>query len=297
MTDHRRPPIEDRLRAALSERAGTIRPSSDGLDRIEEKIMSDNPPRTDRRPWLIGVVSAAAAAVVVLAAVAVLDDGGDDAVVTDTTTSTAADTTSTSTTTTSEPSTTTTTAFTPLVDPYEVAFPSPDTARRFESPDAVARAYATDVLGFTDLAVDGFRQGDDRSGEVPISDGRGGPETLVLVRQMGDGSWFVLASTTENITVDQPEAGATVTAPMQTSGSALAFEGTVIVQVLTQDDHELLGEGTVTGSGVPPAGPFEGEIDFEPPSDDRPGVVVYLVRSAEDGHVTEATSLPVRLRG
>lgn len=291
--DHR--PIEDRLRDALAERATTIEPSPDGLDHIEEELMTQPTPGTGPNRWLVGVLSAAAAAVLVLVAVAVFDDGGDDDsdVAAETTTTEQATTTSSTTTTTE--ATSSTTAFAPLVDPYDVAYPDPETAQRFESPAAVASAYATDVLGFTDLAVGQFRAGDTRSGEVPVTDGRGGPETIVLVRQMDDEAWFALGSVTENIAVDEPQARDGVSTPLETSGTALAFEGTVVVQVLSQADRVLLGEGVVTGSGVPPAGPFEGTIDFEPPEDEQPGIVVYLVRSPGDGHVTEATSFPVRL--
>ena len=286
-------PIEDRLRDALADRARTIEPSPGGLDHIEEELMTEPTPTETRTRWIIGALSAAAAAVLVLVVVTVVSDDDDDAdVAADTTTSTTAETT---TTTDAPTSTTTTTTFAPVVDPYGVAFPSPGTSRRFESPESVAQAYATDVLGFTQLEVGEFRQGDSRSGEVPITDRPDGRETLVLVRRMEDDSWFALGSTTDNITVDQPAAGDAVESPFETTGSALAFEGTVAVQVLAQDDLEVLGESFVTGSGVPPAGPFEGEIEFEPPAEDEPGIVVYLVHSAEDGHVTEATSFPVRL--
>ena len=112
---------------------------------------------------------------------------------------------------------------------------------------------------------------------------------------MEDDTWFVLGSQTEDITVDAPAARDDVSSPFETTGEALAFEGTVDVIVRTQDDPALIGEGFVTGSGTPPAGPFEGSIEFEPPSADTAGIVVYRVLSAEDGHVVQATSFPVRL--
>lgn len=295
--DHDHPSTETRLRDALAERAATIEPSPGGLDRIEEELMSEPTANDTRNRWIIGALSAAAAVVLVLVAVTVFsddDDDGDTDVAAETTTSTSADSTTTSTTPATTTSSTTTT-FAPVVDRYQVAFPSPDIARRFDAPEPAAQAYGSEVLGFTDLVVGEFRPGDSRSGEVPISDREGGRETTLLLRQMDDDSWFVLGSTTENITVDQPVASDPVDAPFVTSGSALAFEGNVVVQVLTQDDLELLGEGFVTGSGVPPAGPFEGEIDFQSPREERPGIVVYLVRSPEDGRVTEAVSFPVRL--
>jgi hypothetical protein len=287
--------VERRLREALAHRASTIRPSSDGLDRIEEKIMEERNRQDDRRKWIYGGAAAAAAVVLVVIGFLVADDDDDTDVVADTSTTTS--TTEPTTTSTSATSTTTTEPFAPEVDPFAVAYPSPLTSQRFESPEAAGRAYATDVLGFTDLVVSEFRQGDSRSGELPVSNREGGPETLVLLRQMEDGTWYVLGSTTEDITVDEPEARATIGSPFRTTGSALAFEGTVEVLVRTQDDPAVLGEGFVTGSGTPPAGPFEGMIEFDAPADETPGIVVYRTTSARDGTVEQATSFPVALSG
>ena len=286
-------PIETRLREALAARAATIDPSPDGLERIEEDLMSGSPNDSNRNRWIIGALSAAAV-VLVLVAVTVLDDDDDTDVTADTTTTTADTTTTTGSTTTEV---TTTEPFAPEVDPFSVAYPSPTTSQRFESPESAAQTYATEVLGFTELELGEFREGDSRSGEVPITDRPDGPETLVLVRQMEDDTWFVLGSTVEDIQVDEPQAQDAIDSPFQTSGSALAFEGNVSVVVLTQDDPGApIGEGFVTGSGVPPAGPFEGEISFTPPTEETAGVLVYRTHSAEDGHVQQATSFPVRLQ-
>lgn len=298
MTDHRPEPepTADRLRRALHRRATTIDPSPDGLRHIEEKLMTERTV-TDRQKWLIGGASAAAA---LLVAVLVFAAGDDD----DTEIATA--TTETTTTTEAEPSTTTTTStssttttaapFASEVDAFAVAFPSPADSRRFEAPESAAQAYASDVLGFTDLVLGEFREGDARSGEVVITDREGGPETRVLVRQMEDDTWFVLGSQTEDITVDDPAADDAVTSPFETSGSALAFEGTVEVIVMAQGGSRPLGTGFVTGSGTPPAGSFEGTIEFDPPTEETPGIVVYRTSSAEDGHVQQATSFAVRLQ-
>ena len=82
--------------------------------------------------------------------------------------------------------------------------------------------------------------------------------------------------------------------PFPTSGEALAFEGTVEVVVLAQDGT-VLGSGIVTGSGSPPAGPFEGSIAFDPPVQPTPGIVLYRIHSPEDGRVVQATSVRIRL--
>ena len=65
--------------------------------------------------------------------------------------------------------------------------------------------------------------------------------------------------------------------------------------MLTQDDPQPIGQGTVTGSGTPPAGPFDGDISFTPPPGPTAGILVYRVSSPEDGRVVQATSFRVRL--
>lgn len=287
MNDHTpSPETEARLRDALRARAETIEPSPGGLDQIEERLMNETKTDPTRRRMLAAVGIAAA---VVLGVVAfVVTDDDDAPVATDSTTTS-------STTTTAETTTTTEPPFSSEVDPYGVAYPAPGTSQRFDSPEAAGAGYARDVLGFTELVVGEFREGDSRSGELPISDREGGIETIVFVRLMEDDTWFVLGSQTEDITVDAPTARDDVSSPFETTGQALAFEGTVDVIVRTQDDPALIGEGFVTGSGTPPAAPFEGSIEFDPPSADTPGIIVYRVLSAEDGHVVQATSFPVRL--
>jgi hypothetical protein len=295
--DHRA--VEERLRAALADRAAHIEPSPDGLDRIEEELMSEAPGNTSTstsRRWIIAGLSAAAAVLLVVVGLVVLADDDEQGIVADSTSST----TEATTTTTEEPTTSTTespttTGFTPEVDPYDVAFPSPTTSRRFDSPEPAARAYASEILGFTELEMGEYLAGDNRSGEVEISDRPGGQVTVIFLRQMEDDTWFVLGSSNADINVDRPTAMGSVASPFTTSGTALAFEGTVDVLVLAQDDPAPFGEGFVTGSGTPPAGPFEGEISFTAPSGDTAGILVYRTRSAEDGHVQQATSFRVRL--
>ncbi|MGK2929246.1 MAG: Gmad2 immunoglobulin-like domain-containing protein [Acidimicrobiales bacterium] len=282
---------QERLRAALADRAAHIRPSPDGLDRIEEKLMEERTRTGDGR-WIYGAVSAAAVVLLVVVGFFVLGDDDDDAaVVADSSTSTTEESTTTSSTTAS----TTTEPFAPEVDPFAVAYPSPTTSQRFESPESAGQSYATEVLGFTEIVVGEYRAGDSRSGELPVTDREGGPETTILVRQMEDDTWYVLGSVTEDITVDQPQRGDPISSPFETTGSALAFEGHVSVVVRALDDPTPLGEGFVTGNGVPPAGPFEGSIEFEAPPEEVPGIVIYLEYSAQDGHVRKATSIPVRL--
>lgn len=284
----------DRLRRALAARADTIHPEPDGLDRIEERLMARTP-LTDAQRWSIAGVAAVATLLVVTLFVVSDGDGDDDTdVATDTTTSTTEETTTTTTTGVPEESTTTTT-FAPAVDPFAVAFPSPMDSRSFEAPPAAARAYATDVLGFTELVLGSSTETGEGTAEVTVQDREDGPVTVVALEQHDDGAWYVLGSSTDDIVVSAPGPGTSLASPFETSGEALAFEGNVEVLVLAQTDPTPIGQGTVTGSGTPPAGPFSGSIQFQPPSEPVAGVLVYRVRSPEDGRVVQATSLPVRL--
>ncbi|MFP5322432.1 MAG: Gmad2 immunoglobulin-like domain-containing protein [Acidimicrobiia bacterium] len=254
-------------------------------------------PRTglsDAQRWTLGGLVALVVLLVVVIGVVAAGDDDEDVADTTTTTTTEAPTTTSEPTTTSAPEETTTTTFEPDVDPYEVAFPSPEASRSFEAPAAAARAYATDVLGFTELVIGAPSEGDGDRTEVVVQSREDGPETVVGLLRAGD-RWYVTGSETADISVAEPAPGTSLASPFRTSGEALAFEGTVEVLVLSQTQDAPLGQGVVTGSGTPPAGPFQGEISFTPPTEATPGVLVYRVTSPEDGRVVAATSLPVRL--
>jgi hypothetical protein len=183
---------------------------------------------------------------------------------------------------------------TPGDDTSTAIWPWADTPERFDDPVDAAAGYATDFLGFTDPVLGEFRAGDSRSGEVEV---RPGDDvelvTVVFVRQLGaDDDWWVLGSAAENIVVDEPETLSVVESPLNLSGSALAFEGTVEVEVRADGQGEAIATGFVTGSGPPEAGPFEGTIEFDSPGPGG-GALVFISRSPADGTVLEATSLRI----
>lgn len=293
MTDPRPPQIEDRLRAALAARADKVDPSPDGLARIEEKLMTDT--RSTQKLVLGGL---AAAVLIVVAFVIGLNVGDDDTgVVSDTSSTTEPESTTTTepqTETTPAPTSTTEPSTAGEVDPFTVAWPVPG-IHEFGTAEEAGEAYATDVLGFTRMTEGEYRSGDSRSGEYVISDREGGRETAILVRQMEDENWYVLGSQTPDIVVDTPTAREQLTSPFTTTGSALAFEGHVDIVILHQLDLAEVGHGFVTGSGTPPAGPFEGEIEFESQNEATPAILIFRTMSAEDGHVEMATSFTVTL--
>jgi hypothetical protein len=247
-----------------------------------------------RRPTgLIIALGVAVAVIAALVAVVLWQDEGDD-VTTEPTTTEAPATTATSapsTTQATEPSTTTAPPAAP-VDTSTAVFPDASGAR-FYDPEDAARAFAVDFVGFTDPLVGEFMQGDARSGEVEVRPMADGPATTVFVRQLGtDGSWWVLGSATANITTDAPGPGDAITSPVTVSGSAVAFEGTVAVEVRQDGAREAIGTGIVTGGGDVPR-PFSGQISFSSPTADH-GALVFLTRSEQDGRVWEAGVIRVR---
>lgn len=184
---------EDEVRAMLRERAASVQPSPDGLQRIEAKLEAPPQPPTRRAPLL-----AAAAVIVVLALVggvllAQRDDG--------TPVTAAHVTTSTST----GPTTTSTTAA-PAAWPG--VWPSPDDAvdpSALADPVDTARAYvASRIVDVGATTASDFQAGDARSGEVVFS---GHVSTTVLVRLGPNGLWYVVGAASDLLPVHDAGGG------------------------------------------------------------------------------------------
>ncbi len=221
-------------------------------------------------------------------------DDDDTASTGDTSTTVAPSTTSTTTASTTAPTTTdgpgTTTAPTDTtagtVSTATAVFPTLASADRFDDPVELATAFATEYLGFTEPVVGEFQAGDSRSGEVSIQPSADGPITTVFARQLEDDTWWALGSATDNIVLDAPAAGDTVTSPIALEGSALAFEGNVEVELRADDVSEPIASTFVTGGGDV-ARPFSGSLEFEAPPAEY-GAIVLITHSAEDGTVWQA---------
>jgi len=241
--------------------------------------------------WAAGVL--AAAGVVTLAAVLVGDGDGPDRIAPPA----ASVAPSSSPATSPAPSVAPTAPVAPplAIDRSTAVWPVAGTAG-LTDPVKAARAFAVDYLGFADPVVGAFAQGDSRSGEVEVRALASGPATTVLLRQLsGESTWSVLGAGTANIEVTRPEAGATISSPVEVQGSALAFEGNVVVQVRQDGTAAPLGEAPVTGGGDV-LRPFAGSIPFRAPTSAY-GALVLLTHSAKDGSVWEAAVLRVRLSG
>jgi len=194
---------------------------------------------------------------------------------------------------TTEPSTT----VAPVPDQVRTAiWPWFDTDLRYADPVEAAVGFASDYLGFVDPIASEFMAGDSRSGEVEIRSVDTGPATVVFVRQLtDDDSWWILGAASENITIDEPEASAEVTSPLTVSGTALAFEGTVDVQLRADGNGEPIFEGFVTGSGGPEPGPYSETFEFTSPGETG-GALVMLSLSSEDGSTLEASAMRIFYR-
>lgn len=255
------------------------------------------------------VAIAGSVAAIALVAVAVLvarpgDGGGDpqDLVASPGSTTTALG----DETTTTEPPVTTTTTEEPTrptstTAPHAVVEDPPPgtavwTAPAGLLPQGAAKQFARVYLGMTEFVVGEFQQGDSRSGEVAIrpSTRPGAPETVVLLRQIVDGRWSVVAANARDIRVVEPAPGhVDGTPPVRVSGEGRAFEGTIDVEVRTQD--EVLGKGFVTAGGGEEYLPFAGDIEYRKPSQRIAAAVVFTIYSAEDGSVMQASAVPIQV--
>ena len=250
----------------------------------------DAQPDTNRTPLWIGLGVAAIIALLVGAFLLTRDDDDDDPVTADSTTTTASE----ETTTTTADATTTTVPF-QTVDADLPVFPDPTTSRRFDDPVAVATAFATELVGFSDPVVGELQEGDSRSGEIELRASADGAPTVVLVRQLEDDSWYVIGSTTDSIQLATPEPRSTITSPQELIGMAYAFEGTVNVRLYVDGTQEPIAETVVTGRGDGVLGDFSGELEFSDASGATHGVLVLSEASGEDGSAVAATTIRVLL--
>jgi hypothetical protein len=280
---------EDRLRQAITTRTSRVEPSADALHQIEEKLMNAQQ-QDSRNRVLIGLGAAACVVAFVLGAVVLTrDDSGP--VATDGTTSTIEQTTTTEgTTTTAE---TTEPPF-QTVDPDLPVFPDPTTSQRFDDPVAVATAFVTDFVGFSDPVVGDFAQGDSRSGEVEVRAFASGAPIVVLVRQLEDDTWFVIGATTDSIQLSTPATGDLLSTPQALVGMAYAFEGTVQVRLFADGTQEPIAETFVTGRGDGVLGDFTGELQFANDTGATHGVLMLYSSGGKDDSAIYASVIRVR---
>lgn len=185
----------------------------------------------------------------------------------------------------------------PPAEPADVTamWPYPGSSMRFATPEDAAHSFATDFLRFEAPMLEAFQAGDNRSGEIRLRPAERGPVTTILLRQVGAGDdWSVLGAVSDNIEVTEPAAFTEITSPVRVAGHAVAFEGTVQVEVRADGATGAIGAGFVTGGGDVPR-PFEGTVVFET-SPSPYGALVFFAESAENGQVWEAAAFRVSFR-
>jgi len=255
-------------------------------------------PADRTRTLLFALVAVLAVAVVALTAVLVLREDDAGLVPGSQTSRTPTSATVTSPAPTSEspstPPATSTPSAISAAEARTVVWPKPGGATVYDDPTEAAAGMATGLVGFTDPVVGAFRQGDARSGEVDVRPRSTGPATTVLVRQMGDGRWYAIGASSDDLRLAVPDAGTAVSSPVTVQGRSRAFEGTIIVTVLAQGDPTPLGREPLIGGGSE-LGPFSGAVRFDAPDDAATGAIVLTTESAEDGRVWQATVVPVQL--
>ena len=196
----------------------------------------------------------------------------------------------------SSPATTSTTSSAPttttLPANFTAVWPTTTGTKRFASPTAVVRAFATRYLGMNNPIVHAFQAGDTRSGEVPVQTSTKGVVTTVLVRQLlSDNSWWVLGAVTPDIQITAPHALALVTSPLNLTGRGTAYEGVINVS-LRRDRGAPVANATVMGA-MGFMAPFHTSLAFTTPSSQF-GALVLCAKSAKDGSTVYATVIRVR---
>lgn len=262
---------------------GTSRPGDDHADRT--KVL------------LVVLVALLALAVVALALV-VTSRGGDGGAPGASPTPSPTVPSPTSAAPTSSTSSSATTATTPAPlrndEARTVVWPKPGSGTTYSDPVDAAAGMATELAGFTSPVVGPFQRGDSRSGEVGIKPESKGPVSTALVRQLSDNHWYVIGMASDDLRLDVPDVGATVSSPVRVTGRSTAFEGVILVTVLSQADSQPLGRKPLIGGSNGQMGPFSGRVDYEA-SGGGTGAIMLATHSAKDGSVWQVTIVPVTL--
>ncbi|MCL4465074.1 MAG: Gmad2 immunoglobulin-like domain-containing protein [Chloroflexi bacterium] len=97
------------------------------------------------------------------------------------------------------------------------------------------------------------------------------------------------------IVVGEPKPQQTVKSPVHVSGLAIAFEGTVRVEVANAQGT-VLGRGFTTASvGGPEVGTFSFDVQFTAPAQSGPGTVRVYADNPRDGSRVGLVEVPVTL--
>lgn len=272
------------------------RPDETGVDSDREHGVDEEEPGADRRASLVIVAVLLVALVGALVWVLVSNDDEDPAA----TTTSAPTTTETPDLSDSEPTESQPPASEPAEEPFDptlsdeeaatAMWPDPRSSRRFDDPVALARAFGDELLGFEDPDPGPLLEGDSRSGEVELRPSADGPVTTVIVRQLGDDTWWVLGAesdaielrpvTTMTRDVSDGDGERSTATSVQIEGRARAFEGTVEVLVVSDGSIEPVGTAELAAGVSGEFSHFRGEVDVPGELTGYGAVVVRTVDAA-----------------
>ena len=302
--------IDERVRRALHHRAERIEPTDGSWERMQQRV--DEARHRRRRSWAAGATGAVAAAVLLVVAVATLG-GGEPRIVE------------------TGPAASVVPTAPPALPPPPDRPPPPGNtgpptvvpgiwplhtvadlesyrhsgSSSYEDPVEVARAFAVDYLGMMNPVVGEPVDGHAGTVEVvvrPRDESRqpmppGAMDTVVELGSLGGGRqdpagpWNVISTTSSNIRLDGDRLLNGAATPIDVSGEAAAYEGTVQIEVREagMEAGEALGQDFVTAGALGNLAPFAADIAFDPPTTEGLGALVLFTESAVDGSTLEAT--------
>lgn len=82
-----------------------------------------------------------------------------------------------------------------------------------------------------------------------------------------------IADPSLKIIIDSPDAGTTISSPVQVSGTASVDKGTVVAVVLDANDTELGRSTTTASASRPDYGHFDVSVNFTPPTSGTKGKI------------------------
>jgi hypothetical protein len=179
------------------------------------------------------------------------------------------------------------------LQPDSSIWPFASTATRYADPVAATKGFATAYLGFTDPIVGTFHASTGATGEVSVKATSDAVATTVLLRQLTSArSWWIVGVRSPQIVVTAPSISQSISSPVTLKGRSTAYEAVVNVQVRQAGSLKALADDVVMGGSLGTMGPFLKAITFATPSASK-GAILFRTISPKDGHVIEASVVPV----
>jgi hypothetical protein len=274
--------IESRLADAMAARAREVEPhdEDDALNRISERVSMSH-----RRTFtILGIAAAIAVAAGTVALLSRGDDKQSQHI------NTATNSGNTSTTATSAPPTVVQSAGpTPI-------WPFASTNRTFATPEEAAKSFAVDYLGMIHARLGQTLDTSNVRSDVEIfPNDRGNARTLVALENRDAQGWVVLSAMADQIAVDQPKAHDPLSSSMTVSGTSVAFEAQVGIQLRPFGSMTSVLDDFVMGGSTEML-PFGKQIAV--PATDQPLVLILFEGDASGEQTfTKASVIPLDAAG